>query len=322
MSRKQPERKHVDLAGARVLVAGATGFLGTYVSAALTHAGAEVVPLTRGKGYDLRNEAEALQAVMVGQPDMIVDVAGPSGGIAHLAAKPAAAFRDTMLIGMNLIHAAALAGIRLITVGTPASYPDLGTTLKEASFWGGASHYMVASHGIARKALLTMMVAYRAQHRLRYMYLVPATVYGPGDKFAGNRASSIAALIRRFIVAVEDQDDQVVCWGSPDVVRSYVFAPDFARGVVMACSMEQDYHDVVNLSGGPETTLGKLAEFIGKETGFEGKIIWDPEKPVGAPRRVLDGKLAKKILGWEPRTSLEDGIKATIAWFKKTKPED
>lgn len=321
MTRKQAE-KQVDLGGARILVAGATGFLGGYISHALKTAGAEVMPLSRSQGFDLRNEAEALQAVLVSRPDIIVDVAGPSGGLAYLASKPATVFRDSMLIGMNLVQAAASARARLVTIGTPASYPVAGAPVNEAAFWKGMSHYMVSCLGVARKAILTMCQTYKAQHGLNFMYLVPSTVYGPGDKFVGNRASGIAAMIRRFCQAVQDQDDAVICWGKPDVQRSFVFATDFAQAVALACAREGEFSDLINVAGGPEITMGKLAEFLAKETGFEGEVSWDAEKPSGAERRTLDGKLAKSVLGWVPKTSLEDGIRATIAWFNKNKPEE
>lgn len=323
---QKPEKKAVaaDLAGQRILVAGATGFLGRYVCAALSSHGAEVVPIAKSGGFDLRNEAEVLQAVLVSHPDMILDVAGPSGGLAHLSSKPAFAFRDTMQIGMNLIHAATSAKIRLITIGNSGSYPEHGpAVLRENAFWGGYPDPLLASCTIARKALLPMMQASKAQHGLRFSYLVPSTVYGPGDHFDGFKASVMGAMIRRFVTAVQDGDDQVICWGKPEIARSFLYAPDFCRAVLAACSLEDDdYPDLINLPGHGETTIGALAEFVAKETGFKGAIAWDEKKPTGAPRRILDGRLAKRILGWEPQMTLETGVRATIRWYEENKPKE
>lgn len=315
---RKVEKKH-DLSGARVLVAGATGFLGGYISAVLSALGADVIPLAKSRGYDLRNEAEAFQAVMVAHPDMIVDAAGPSGGIALQASKPAATFRDAMQIGMNLTHVAAVARLRLITLGTAGSYPgEVGAgAFRESSFWNGYPHALVASHGIARKAMLAMMQAYKAQFGFRFVYLVPSSVYGPNDHFEGLRASVLPAMVRRFADAVEDQAEEVVCWGTPDVARSFLYAPDLAKAVALACASELDYPDPINLPGAPEITIGTLAQMVAKETGFTGKISWDETKPTGARRRILDGKLAKKVLGWEPETPLQVGLKATVKWYRE-----
>jgi GDP-L-fucose synthase len=304
-------------------VAGGSGFLGKYVAAALAAMGGETIPLSRKDGFDFRNEALTLQAVMIHRPDMIVDVSGPSGGIKSLASRPAFAFKDAMQIGMNLVHAAAVAKVRLVAIGTPASYPSEGPAMfRESGFWNGYPNQYVAHYGIARKAILAMMQAYKAQHSLQFAYLVPATVYGPADHFDGHRASVLAAMIRRFIHAVEDKDEQVVCWGKPEIVRSFLFAADFARAVAIACSSGLDYPDVINLPGAGEVTLGKLAELVAAETGFTGKIAWDPSQPTGAPRRILDGRVAKKLLGWEPEVPLETGLKTTIRWYRENGPQE
>lgn len=305
-----------DLAGARILVAGSTGFIGSYVSALLSSMGADVIPLAKSRGYDLRNEAETFQAVMYSHPDIIVDAAGPSGGIAVQASKPGTTFRDTLQIGMNLTHVAAVARVRLITIGTSASYPEgTANAAREASFWNGYPHPLVAAQGIARKAMLAMMQAYKAQFGFRYVYLVPSSVYGPNDCFEEGRASVLAAMVRRFTAAMEEGADQVSCWGTPEVTRSFLYAPDLAKAVALACATDLDWPDPINLPGAPETSIGKLAELVATETGFTGKIEWDETKPTGALRRILDGRAAKKLLGWEHETPLDAGLKATIAWY-------
>lgn len=307
-----------DLTGVRILVAGSTGFIGSYVSALLSSMGADVIPLAKSRGYDLRNEAETFQAVMVSHPDIIVDAAGPSGGLAFQASKPGVTFRDILQIGMNLTHVAAVARVRLITIGTAASYPEgTATAAREASFWNGYPHPLVAAQGIARKAMLAMMQAYKAQFGLRYVYLVPSSVYGPNDCFEEGRASVLAAMVRRFTAAVEEGADQVSCWGTPEVTRSFLYAPDLAKAVVLACALDLDWPDPINLPGSPETSIGKLAEMVAAEAGFSGKVEWDETMPTGARRRILDGRAAKKLLGWEHETPLDAGLKATVQWYRQ-----
>lgn len=316
--RPRNEPAKLDLTGARVLVAGVGGFLGDYISGVLRFLGAEVIALVKGRGYDLRNEAEAFQAVMVSKPDIIVDASGPSGGIGFQLTMPGSIFRDTMQIGMNLVHVAAVARVRLIALGTSASYPSEGPSgaFRESSFWNGYPHMHVAAGGIARKAVLAMLQAYQVQFGLRFVYLVPSSVYGPDDNFDPVGASVLPAMIRRFVHAANSQADTVACWGDPEVTRSFLWAPDLSKAVALACATDLDYPHPINLAGAPEITMGALASLVAQETGYAGKITWDATKPTGTRRRVLDGRLAKKLLGWVPETSLETGLKATIQWYR------
>lgn len=310
--------KPADLSGARILVTGATGFLGQYVMATLQQAGAEGIPLSKKLGYDLRNEGEALQAVLATHPDIIIHLAATVGGIGANMAQPATFFRDNIMMGMNIIHAAAVGKVKLITVGTVCSYPkDCPVPFREESFWDGYPESTNAPYGIAKKALLVMMQAYRKQFRLRFAYLVPANLYGPGDHFEGTNSHVIPALVKRFVDAKEAGLKEVVCWGSGQATRSFLFAADAAKAITIA-SASLDSDDIVNLPGTDEISVGELAVMIAKMIGYSGKVIWDASKPDGQPRRFSDGGRAKELLGWQPETKLADGLKMTVAWYQET----
>lgn len=306
------------LLGARVLVTGASGFLGQYVMAALSGAGAEGIALDR-KLSDLRNEAEVFQAVLYYHPDVIVHLAGVVGGIVPNVGMPGTFFRDNMTMGMNIVHAAAVGKVKLVTVGTASSYPkNCPVPFEEENFWNGEPDMLKAPYGMAKKALLVMMQAYRRQFRLPFTYLVPANLYGPLDRFEEGRAHVVPALIEQFTQAKEAGMKEVACWGSGEATRSFLFANDAAEAIALACAAP-DFDGIINLPGTDEIRIVDLAAQIAKAVGYDGKILWDDSKPEGHARRALAGVRAQKLLGWTPTTPLEDGLRMTVEWYQDMK---
>lgn len=303
-----------DAAGTRVLVTGGTGFLGQYVSQEVERLGAKVLPIGR-KLYDLRNETDALSVMLSARPDVVIHLAAKVGGIGANMAAPATFFRENMVMGLNMIHATAVAGAKLVMVGTVCSYPKFSPVpFKEADFWNGYPEDTNAPYGVAKKALFVMCRAYRQQHGLKYAYLVPANMYGPFDHFDEGASHVIPALIRRFTEAKEANLPEVVCWGTGKATRSFLFASDAAAAIAKACVV-LDHDDIVNLPGGPETSMADLAALVARACGYRGRIKWDPSKPDGQPRRLVDGAKAKELLEWSPTVGLAEGLRATVDWY-------
>ncbi len=313
------EKKPLLLDGARVLVTGGTGFLGKFVMAALAQQGAKAVPLSKRLGYDVRNEAEMLQALVIEKPDIVVHLAATVGGIGANMANPAIFFRDNMLMGINVVHACAMAGCKLVSVGTICSYPKhCPTPFREEDYWNGYPEETNAPYGIAKKAMHVMCEAYRKQYGFSYAYLVPANMYGPFDNFDEKSSHVIPAMIRRFSEAVDSDAPEISCWGTGKATRSFLFAPDAAKAIALA-AVQLDSDKIVNLPGSEEITMKKLAEMIAKVVRYKGKILWDPTRPDGQPKRAVDGTRARQLLGWAPETSLQDGLEATIEWYLETR---
>lgn len=304
------------LEGVRILCSGGSGFLGRNVCAQMAEGGARVFSVSRSTGYDLRNEAETLLSILAVHPDAIVHLAATVGGIGANMASPATFFRENMLMGINVVHAAAVARAKLVFVGTLCSYPKDGIELpfKESDFWMGFPEETNAPYGIAKKALLVMCQAYRKQHGLRFGYLVPANLFGPGDNFNENTSHVIPALIRRFAEAKEVDVKEVTCWGTGNATRSFLYVKDAAIAITRATET-LDYDGPVNLSGTREISIKELAELVAKAVGYKGKILWDSSKPDGQPKRSVDGTLAEKLLEWRPETPLEQGIQETVDWY-------
>lgn len=300
----------------KVLVTGGTGFLGNRVCAAMRDVGWTAVPISRRTGYDLRNESEALSAVVVTRPDVIVHLAATVGGIGANMERPGAFFRENMLMGMNVIHAASLARARLVTAGTVCSFPKhCPVPFKEEDFWNGFPEETNSPYGIAKKSLLVMCQAYARQHGLEHTYLVLSNLYGPEDNFDERGSHVIPALIKRFVEAKRDGLDVVTCWGTGVATRSFLHVDDAAAGIVQACKMDPYGDNPINLSGSAEISMKDLSGLIAKAVGFRGRIEWDASKPDGQPRRAMDGTRAAELLNWTPKRPFDEGVKETVAWF-------
>ena len=303
------------LDGAKVLITGATGFLGRFVARQVSEEGAQVIPLSKRLGYDIRNEAEFLQALVYDKPDIIIHLAATVGGIGANMAKPATFFRDNMLMGMNVVHAASIAGCKLVNVSTTCGYPKhCKVPFREEDFWEGFPEETNAPYGVAKKALQVMCQAYRKQYDLHYAYLVPANMFGPGDNFDEKTSHVIPAMIRKFAEAAQAGAPEVTCWGTGKATRSFLYATDAAKAITIACT-ELDSDKIVNLPGSDEISMKALATLVAKVTKFKGTINWDATKPDGQPRRALDGARARALLGWAPDTTLETGLQATVDWY-------
>jgi len=245
-------------------------------------------------------------------------MAAEVGGIGANQDSPGRFFYANMAMGLHVIEEARRRGVeKFVQVGTVCSYPrDTPVPFRERSLWDGYPEETNAPYGLAKKALLVMLKAYRAQYAFPGIYLMPANLYGPGDNFAPATSHVIPALIRRFEQARTEGAQEVTCWGSGHASREFLHVEDCARGIALA-SERYIGGEPVNLGAGREITIRRLAELLAELTGFQGSIRWDPSRPDGQPRRSLDTSEAQQRFGFRATVSLEDGLRETIAWFRR-----
>jgi GDP-L-fucose synthase len=172
---------------------------------------------------------------------------------------------------------------------------------------------------VAKKALLVMLQAYREQYGMEGVYLMPVNLYGPGDNFDLESSHVIPALIRKCEEARVSGASEVVCWGTGSASREFLYVDDCAEAIVSA-SARYGEAEPINIGADSEITIKDLTELIARLTGFEGELVWDPTKPDGQPRRGLDVSRAKELLDFESRTTLEEGLERTIAWYRAEGP--
>ncbi|HET6318958.1 MAG TPA: GDP-L-fucose synthase [Chloroflexota bacterium] len=304
----------------RVLVTGGSGFLGRQVLSVLEQRGYQHVLAPRRADYDL-TDAEQVQACIRDiRPDAIVHLAAIVGGIGANMARPGDFFYLNLAMGANLIEQSRLHGVKkFVAIGTICAYPKFTPVpFKEDDLWNGYPEETNAPYGLAKKMLLVQAQAYRQQFGFNTIYLLPTNLYGPGDNFDPATSHVIPGLIRKCLEAQETRQDHILAWGTGKPTREFLFVRDCAEGIVAALE-RFDGPEPVNLGSGEEISIADLARLVAHACGFEGEIRFDASKPDGQPRRKLDTTRAKQLFGWQSQTSFDEGLRATIDWYRQVK---
>ncbi|MHC4269497.1 MAG: NAD-dependent epimerase/dehydratase family protein, partial [Planctomycetota bacterium] len=206
---------------------------------------------------------------------------------------------------------------KFVCIGTICAYPKFTPVpFKEEDLWNGYPEETNAPYGIAKKALLVQLQAYSQQYGFNGIYLLPVNLYGPFDNFDPKSSHVIPALIKKCFDAIEHGNTELLLWGTGNATREFLYVADAAEGIVLATERYVGT-EPVNLGAGFEISIKDLIGKITKLTGFEGKIVWDPTKPDGQPRRKLDTSRSEKLFNYNAKTSLDEGLEKTINWYKE-----
>ncbi len=304
----------------RVVVTGGAGFLGSYVIDGLKKRGCKNILVPKIEDYDLVQMDNIVRMYSDMRPDIVIHLAAVVGGIGANREHPGEFFYKNLMMGVQLIEQGRLQKIeKFVAIGTICAYPKFTPVpFMEENLWDGYPEETNAPYGLAKKMLLVQSQSYRAEYGFNSIFLLPVNLYGPGDNFDPASSHVIPALIKKCIDAIESGADHIDCWGTGNVSREFIYVSDAAEGILLATELYNGA-EPVNIGAGFEITIKDLAEKIVKLTGFGGEIRWDPSKPDGQPRRRLDTSKAKQLFGFEAKMKFEEGLKATIEWYKQNR---
>lgn len=303
-----------DLPGRRIWVAGHNGMVGSAIARALTAQGAEVVGWSSAE-LDLTQPAPTMDAAMQARPDAVVLAAARVGGIAANDASPVEFLTENVRIQTNVMEAAHAVDVeRLLFIGSSCIYPrEAVQPMTPESLFTGPLEPTNDAYAIAKIAGLYLVRSYRRQYLRSWISCLPTNLYGPGDDFDPESSHVLAALVRRFDAAVRSGAPSVTIWGSGTPRRELMHVDDLATACVTLLRTYDD-PEPINIGTGEDLTIAQLAATVGRVVGYRGDILWDTSRLDGMPRKLLD-VTQLRLLGWEPAIALEDGIRATHAWY-------
>jgi GDP-L-fucose synthase len=304
------------LAGKRVVVTGGSGFLGQHVVGALERRGSAVL-VPRKRHYDLTSEPHVERMFADMRPQIVIHLAAVVGGIGANRESPGRFFYENVMLGALTMEHARRNGVeKFVGVGTICAYPKHAhVPFVEADLWNGYPEDTNAPYGIAKKMLLVQGQAYRQQYGFNAIHLLPVNLYGPHDNFDPASSHVIPALIRKCVEAAERGDREVVCWGTGNATREFLYVGDCADAIVGATERYEDA-EPVNIGAGFEISIRDLAHLIAELTGFRGALTFDATKPDGQPRRMLDVSRAQERFGFRASTDFHAGLARTIEWYR------
>jgi GDP-L-fucose synthase len=312
-------RTPFELKGKSVYVAGHRGMVGAALLRRLAMEDVELLTVKRSE-VDLRDQAAVFGWFAKMRPQVVFLAAAKVGGIAANNALRAEFIYDNVIIAANAIHAAHTNGTeKLMFLGSSCIYPKLAPQpLRENSMLTGPLEPTNEPYAIAKIAGIKMVEAYRSQYGSDFINVMPTNLYGPGDNYHPEHSHVVAALIRRFHEAKLAGISNVVVWGTGTPRREFLYVDDMADACIHLMKTYSS-DELINIGTGEDITIAEFAGVVAAVVGYTGEISFDPSRPDGTPRKLLDvSRLAE--LGWRARTSLKDGIRlAYRAYLSESK---
>jgi GDP-L-fucose synthase len=302
--------------GRKIFVAGHRGMVGSAIVRHIKATGQDPIAIDRS-ALDLRNQLAVEAWLSQCKPDVVILAAAKVGGINANAAYPADFLIDNLVIQTNVVHGSHLAGVdRLVFLGSSCIYPKFAPQpIMEESLLTGPLEPTNEWYAIAKIAGIKLCQAYRRQFGRRYIAIMPCNLYGPNDNFDPESGHVLPALIRKFHEAKRNGSGEVVVWGTGTPLREFMHVDDLAHAVVF-CMDHFDGYEHINCGAGKEVSIRDLAELVREVVGFAGRIIFDPARPDGTPRKLMNSDRLR-ALGWAPTIELRDGVVETYDWFLK-----
>jgi GDP-L-fucose synthase len=298
-----------------VYVAGHNGLVGSALVRELQSRGFENLLLRTRSELDLTQQVEVRNFFQEHKPDNVFIAAAKVGGILANWQRPAEFIYDNLMIQSNLLHAAYKAeSKKVLFLGSSCIYPKFAKQpMAEDEFLAGKLEATNEPYAIAKIAGITMVNSYRRQYGVDFVSAMPTNLYGPNDNFDLESSHVLAALMRKMHDAKVNGKDSIIIWGTGEPRREFLYVDDLADGLIF---LMENYSEAghVNIGVGKDISIIELVDLLKKVIGFDGRLEKDLSKPDGTPRKLLDiSKL--QAMGWQPKTSLKEGLSKTYQWF-------
>ena len=312
----------------KIYIAGHRGMVGGAILRQLTarrDAGEDLDLVTRTSAdLDLTDQTAVRDFMAAETPDAVILAAAKVGGIIANNTYPAQFIYENLMMECNVIHQAHMAGVqRLLQLGSSCIYPrEAPQPMAEDALLTGTLEPTNEPYAIAKIAGIKLCESYNRQYGRDYRSVMPTNLYGPGDNFHPENSHVMPAMIQRFHNAARAGDAEVVIWGSGKPMREFLHVDDMAAASLFVMDLDRATYEAetqpmlshINVGTGQDVTILELAQLVAKVTGFQGRIVTDPAKPDGAPRKLMDvSRLAR--MGWTAQIALEDGVAQTYAWY-------
>lgn len=302
----------------RITITGGKGFLGKHLINAFREQGYNKLSIADLPEYNLTCPQDIKHLYSEQKPDIVVHLAAKVGGIGFNRENPASLFYDNAMMGIQLIHEGYTNKIeKFVALGTICAYPKYAPVpFREDGIWDGYPEETNAPYGLAKKMMLVQSQAYRQQYGFNSIFLLPVNLYGPGDNFDPASSHVIPALIKKCVDAKLSGMETIEVWGTGKATREFFYVEDAARAIVMATEY-YNKPEPINLGAGFEISICDLVDLIVELSGYDGEVIWNPSKPDGQPRRMLDTSKAFTEFGFKAETDFREGLRRTIDWYKE-----
>jgi GDP-L-fucose synthase len=311
----------------KIYVAGHRGLVGSAIVRTLQRAAYTNLVLPARAELDLANQEAVRRFFISERPAYVFLAAAKVGGIMANNTYPAEFISQNLRIQSNVVESSCETGVkRLLFLGSSCIYPKFATQpMREESLLSGVLEPTNRPYAVAKIAGIEMCWAYNRQHGTRYVAVMPTNLYGPEDNYDLDASHVIPALIRKMHEAKSRGQREVVLWGTGTPKREFLYSEDLADACLFLMNLNSEPFDslatserdapVINVGCGRDQTIRELAELIANIVGFEGTLKFDPRKPDGTPRKLLDISRMSS-LGWEPKTSLQEGLSAVYQRFR------
>jgi GDP-L-fucose synthase len=301
---------------APVYIAGHRGLVGSALLRKFEAAGFTNILVRSHDELDLTDRAATFDFILESRPQVVVDAAARVGGIMANNTYPVDFLSENLQIQVNLLDAGVAARVpRLLFLGSSCIYPKYAAQpMKESALLTGALEPTNDAYAIAKIAGILQVQAVRRQYGLAWISAMPTNLYGPGDNFSPSGSHLLPALIRRYEEAKAGGVPEVTNWGTGTPRRELLHVDDLAS----ACLHLLEHFDDpshVNVGTGIDHTIREIADMVATAVGYTGETRWDSTKPDGTPQKLLDISVLREA-GWTPAIGLQDGIDATVAWYR------